>query len=409
MKLVRIDTLYPAYIENLYVKYNTLDTLAYDAQLAAIFADFFAWSNSFTRAYSQLGHECIEIILNAPALQKEWAKENGAPVFYDGSIFDVTLAQVEKFKPDVVFLCDYTLITKSWIGELRRRCPTIKVVVGWCGAPFSDPEVFKGFDYILSDTPEIVETLIQMGHQAFEFKHGFDERILTHFNGADIETKSIPFSFAGSIARNSKYHLKREQLLIYLAEHSPLEIFAGKSLSLNEYATFFSKTVLYDFCQLLKNYEYPKKILNKNARLRKLSLQSEGPKMRLHPSLNQRSRAAVFGLDFCKVIAESLVTLNCHIDISPRTANNIRLYEATGIGTCLLTDWKENLSDIFEPDSEVVVYRTQEECLEKANWLVANPIKAREIGLAGQRRTLKCHNWIERAQKFDKILSRFIR
>ena len=41
-------------------------------------------------------------------------------------------------------------------------------------------------------------------------------------------------------------------------------------------------------------------------------------------------------------------------------ANNMRLYEATGVGALLVTDWKENLGEMFEPGKEVVAYRSPE-------------------------------------------------
>ncbi len=42
-----------------------------------------------------------------------------------------------------------------------------------------------------------------------------------------------------------------------------------------------------------------------------------------------------------EVIRRSRVTLNFHIDLAEGWANNMRLYEATVVGTLLLTDWKK--------------------------------------------------------------------
>jgi len=70
-----------------------------------------------------------------------------------------------------------------------------------------------------------------------------------------------------------------------------------------------------------------------------------------------------------QVLRDSLLTLNHHGDVGPY-ANNLRLFEATGVGTLLITDWKENLAEMFEPGKEVIVYRTPEECAEliKYTW-----------------------------------------
>ena len=57
------------------------------------------------------------------------------------------------------------------------------------------------------------------------------------------------------------------------------------------------------------------------------------------------------------------MTLNHHIDVAEAYAGNLRLFEATGVGTLLVTDWKKNLHEMFEAGKEVVTYRTPEECV----------------------------------------------
>ena len=65
-----------------------------------------------------------------------------------------------------------------------------------------------------------------------------------------------------------------------------------------------------------------------------------------------------WGLEMYRKLAESKITLNCHEEIAGNYASNMRLYKATGMGACLITDWKENLPNIFEPDLEIVIYRS---------------------------------------------------
>ena len=43
-----------------------------------------------------------------------------------------------------------------------------------------------------------------------------------------------------------------------------------------------------------------------------------------------------------QLIFDSKVVLNNHIDISQDQMANIRLFESTGLGSCLLTDYKNN-------------------------------------------------------------------
>ena len=66
----------------------------------------------------------------------------------------------------------------------------------------------------------------------------------------------------------------------------------------------------------------------------------------------------------------------------------MRLFEATGVGCCLLTDHKSDICSIFEPDVEIVTYSSAEEAISKAKYLIADPKSTQKIALAGQKRTL---------------------
>lgn len=82
----------------------------------------------------------------------------------------------------------------------------------------------------------------------------------------------------------------------------------------------------------------------------------------------------------------------------------MRLYETTGVGACLLTDTKSDLNRYFEPDVEVVTYASAEECVEKVKWLLENPVHCQSIAKAGQKRTLKEHNFKNRVELFYEEL-----
>src|SRR5439155_1969331 len=72
-------------------------------------------------------------------------------------------------------------------------------------------------------------------------------------------------------------------------------------------------------------------------------------------------RGEAWGLQMYGVLAESRIGLNRHIDVAGRFANNMRLFEATGVGTLLLTDQKDNLHELFEVGKEVIAYSTPQE------------------------------------------------
>ena len=69
----------------------------------------------------------------------------------------------------------------------------------------------------------------------------------------------------------------------------------------------------------------------------------------------------------------------------------MKMFETTGMGSCLVTDYGDNLKELFEDDYEVVTYKNMDEAKEKIKYLIDNPKIANEIGIKGQQKTLKKH------------------
>jgi len=126
-------------------------------------------------------------------------------------------------------------------------------------------------------------------------------------------------------------------------------------------------------------------------------------------SLIRRSfRGEAWGLQMYRILAESQIGLNRHIDLSERFANNMRLFEATGVGTLLLTDWKDNLHELFEVGKEVVAYRTPQECAELVKHYLEHDGERRAVAKAGQERTLRDHTYQQRMKELADIVRKHV-
>jgi len=110
-----------------------------------------------------------------------------------------------------------------------------------------------------------------------------------------------------------------------------------------------------------------------------------------------------------QTLREALVTLNHHIDVAEAYAGNVRLFEATGVGTLLITDWKKNLNEMFEPGKEVVAYRTPDECLEMIQYYLEHEDQRQAIASAGQRRTLRDHTYRQRMEQLESIAKKYLK
>jgi spore maturation protein CgeB len=100
--------------------------------------------------------------------------------------------------------------------------------------------------------------------------------------------------------------------------------------------------------------------------------------------------------------------VNCHIDLAGEYADNMRLFEAPGMGALLVTDWKVNLGEIYRVGDEVVAYRTPDECLELVEYYLTHEDERAAIARAGQARTLREHTYAHRAQELEKIMADFV-
>jgi spore maturation protein CgeB len=94
--------------------------------------------------------------------------------------------------------------------------------------------------------------------------------------------------------------------------------------------------------------------------------------------------------------------------VAENYANNMRLYEATGVGSLLITDRKDNLGNLFEVGKEVVAYSTQEEASELIRHYLAHPDEAEAIAKAGQARTLRDHTYKRRMDELVPILQHYL-
>jgi spore maturation protein CgeB len=107
-------------------------------------------------------------------------------------------------------------------------------------------------------------------------------------------------------------------------------------------------------------------------------------------------------------LLESFATVNIHGEAAGEEAVNMRLFEATGVGTCLLTDWKPSLIELFDED-EVVSFRSADEFVERVRWLEDNPGQRDAIAQAGNRRTLRDHTFGNRVGDLLEVVNEVLR
>ena len=125
--------------------------------------------------------------------------------------------------------------------------------------------------------------------------------------------------------------------------------------------------------------------------------------------IRRRHKGEVWGLNMYRALARSKITINRHINVAENNANNMRLFEATGVGSLLITDLKDNLSDLFDIGKEVLAYSSPEEAVELIRYYLDHPYEASTIARAGQIRTHSEHTYSHRMDELATILERHLR
>jgi len=369
--------------------------------------DASGWADFWSIALYPLGYETNEIVSNARSMQEAWARENNVAFDDAGWLFEITAAQVKKFQPDVLFVNDYTTFSADYVRSLRASVPSIKLVIGWCGAPYTDGSVFRAYDVILSSAPELVSHFTTNGLRSYQINHAFEPRILERIDTATPPT--VEFAFIGSIHKRDKFHHERERLLVRLIEEGGLEVWTDVHRpSVKDRVGVLARQAAYDGYHLgtrILNGTRHVPVLNKVAEWK----QRPSPPATVDARISRHSKPPLFGLEMFQQLQRSSVIFNNHIDLSSSHASNMRLYEATGVGSCLLTDWKSNLADMFEPDAEIVTYKHADECIEKLRFLLSHPEERRAIATAGQARTLRDHTFVLRAAQLDELIRELLR
>lgn len=404
MRLAIISDLYPAYTQWLFGNVKGLRTSSYEEKHQLIMDDCFAWVSAWTNGLRPLGYEVLEIFANVEILQKSWAREKGLPWTGFGWVKEIAVAQLIDFQPDVILVTAWSAFDGTWLKHVRERCKSVRLVLGYVGSPNFDLGTLIHCDATLGCVPSFLEKLTANGLKTFHLRHAFNRRVLAALPDR-YPTDSYVFC-SGNIVRRGGYHYEREKLLEELVGCVPVALYCPQqglsrakdavSIGLRLGLYIVAKSIRAD-----RSGHFRERL---PGVIRRAAKWLDAPVSQINTKLRLFMRPAVFGLEMFRKMRRASVTLNVHIDIAADTAANLRLFESTGVGSCLLTDWKSNLSELFELDREVVSYKSKEECLEKAKWLLEHDGQREAIALAGQKRTLKEHTFEHRALELDQIV-----
>jgi spore maturation protein CgeB len=360
MRVLILDTCYPAFLGSHYSASQGLEDESYAVQWRALMGTFFGTADSYSHFLGELGHEAHEVVVNCDPMQAAWAREHGLERqgmrrFFATvpSASDIVRHQVEEFRPDVLYVQNLSVFPPAVLAELRGN----RLLVGQIASELPRLEQLEPFDLILTSFPHYVPRLRAQGIESEYFRLGFDPRALAAVG--DVE-RDLGVVFVGSLRRGQ--HAAGNAAVAQVAGRIPLGVWG---VGIDEWPT-------------------------------------DSP-------LRTAYQGEAWGLDMLRIFARARIVLNRHIDVAEDNANNMRLFEATGMGALLLTDDKRNLSDMFTPGVEVATYSGPDELVGRVSDYLGDVAAAQLVARAGQRRTLDEHSYSHRMHELVPMLERYAR
>lgn len=373
-KLLEITSFYSKYLEYFYSKNRAMENLSYKEHLGTILSDCFAECDFIHPELHKLGVESKIVIYNDERLQRKWKEE-----YKNSTLFEIVCEQIKEYQPDVIFFSDMTILNEEQYKYIRNRINKCKFV-GWHFTTVTDSckNIFKYYDQIYTGSKYILSLIKPYCNNVKLLYHGFAPSILNTVNPKSRENKIV---FPGSIFMGEEIHNNRIDMFGKLySKNIPCEFYG------NIYGSFLPQT--------------PKQIVKWVIQKNKPSKE----RIETEKLLRKNIKQSVFGLDYYKVLANYSICVNQHAAIAGTGSGNMRMFEATGMGCCLLTDYREENADLFVPDEEIVVYHNYDELIEKAEYLINNPKVAEGIAKKGQQRAINTHSYKQKAEKMNEYI-----
>lgn len=361
MKILQVHTFYEIYLQYFYALRQGLALQSYDFQLNSILLDGFGSGHTITPFLTKLGYDAEITIANCSQLQNCWLSEAGIKQFSTedrNRTFEFARLLIDSTRPDILYLSDPVSFDSRLLRSLSWRP---KLVMGWRAAPSGHCD-WSEFDVMLSCLSVCRQQALQLGAKTADyFFPGLPvdiSRRLQH------QPKVWDVVFCGQW---SLLHQKRNRYIHAVAR------FARECLG-----------KLSVGCFLLAN---PGELSPEVAVL------NQGPR---------------WGMDMYQTLYSGRIVLNATIDMAGDEAPNMRLFEAVGVGSFVLTEYHPNISQFFTPGVEIETFSSEEELIEKISYYLAHPEEREAIARRGQARCLQDYSMERRAEAFDALIRRHL-
>ena len=372
MRVLVVNTDYPAFLRSFYDDNPGLDSMSFADQERVRVDSLFGVADFYSRNLRKLGHETFDVWANNEPMQRAWALENDYPVPPDGIrvrldrtkgfpwlslsrgrrwFYGTLAAQIERYRPDVLLNQDVIAIEPGFLDGVKAH---VGLLIGQHAATPLPHVDYACYDLFISSFLPMVEDLRARGYPAELHRLGFEPDLVAEIPAGDRE---LDVTFVGSFESVHSSRLSFLEMLCALVPN--ISVFAPSVERLRE-----------------------------NSPVRRAYM------------------GEAWGRDMYRVLGRSKVTINHLGDVAP-FSNNLRIYEATGMGALLLTQRTKNLAELFSVGEEVAEFTSTQQCAQLIGHYLDNSEERERIAGAGQDRTLSDHTWLGRMRELIEIVESY--
>lgn len=369
LRIMQVDDFYPAYLDAFYKGHPGLSLKSSEEQGKALFQDGFSAIHAVVPYLRDKNIQTSYFVSAAVPLQRAWAREQG--LAFPGSSprweEEMVRARVAAFRPDVLYLADPLRFDARFLRTLPHKP---RLILGWKAADVPFGTDWTGYDIILSGLPRLLELAQSLGaRKGVLFAPGMPQWIADAV--ADIP-QDTDVCFAGSIS--PVQHTKRLALLDTVARAATEQHFS---------------LALHLVCR---------------------------PEL-LTPAMRPYIREPVFGLAMHKALRRARIVLDDRanhgfvlpdgtkkIDLGGEDTVNMRMFEATGGGSLLLTEELTGLGRYFVPGSEAAVYQHSQDAARQIQHYLHHEEQRAALARAGKARCLQSWNMERCAGDFLRLV-----
>lgn len=350
---------------------------SYDKLHQAIMDDCYCEADFIHKVLQdEYGLETKHIFFNFEFLQKKWDKEKNQ------DLSSILLRQIKAFDPNVILVMNPTLLSIEMMQTIRKILAHEVHFISYYFSIVTEEikQRLSQYELVLTGSNYYAKMIEPYSKNVKVVRHAFAPEIIKRVKK---QQKVNKVGFTGSIFIGRNVHTNRVDLLSALKKSGIEFDYYGKV-----YGSFLNiKSFIGHFIQ--NPFLLPERI-------------------QMEKYLKSICKPSQFGLAYYETLAKYSINVNIHAGIEGTAAGNMRMFEVTGMGSCLVTDYRDENELLFDENKEIVVYRDYEELVDKVRYLLNHPEEAKRIALNGQKRTITDYNYRNKAISINRYIQDLI-